>query len=117
MEQALLPSPFDPSGQTCMDPSNGCVPYNVFGFDQASQAAKDFVSTDIFRKNESELTVANLVLSGNTADFFNMPAGPVGLAFGVEYLERTSSYDTDRRVADGNCLFSWDDQAHLMRQR
>ena len=114
MEQALLPSPFDPSGQTCMDPSNGCVPYNVFGFDQASQAAKDFVSTDIFRKNESELTVANLVLSGNTADFFNMSAGPVGLAFGVEYLERTSSYDTDRRVADGEIvLFSWDDQAPL----
>ena len=114
MAQALLPSPFDPSGQTCMDPSNGCVPYNIFGFDQASQAAKDFVSTDIFRKNESELTVANLVLSGNTTDFFNMPAGPVGLAVGVEYLERTSSYDTDRRVADGEIsLYSWNDAAPL----
>lgn len=114
MQQALLPNPFDPSGQTCLDPSNGCVPYNIYGFDQASQAAKDFVTTDVFRKNESELTVASFVVSGNTSQFLNMPAGPIGIALGVEYLERVSSYDTDPRVADGEIrLFSWDDVAPL----
>lgn len=114
MMQAILPNPFDPTGQTCLDPSNGCVPYNIFGFDQASDAAKDFVRTDIFRKNESELTVANMVLSGNTGEFFNMPAGALGVAFGIEYLERVSSYDTDPRVATGDvALFSWDDAAPL----
>ena len=114
MQQALLPNPFDPSGQTCLDPSNGCVPYNIFGFNQASQAAKDFVTTDVFRKNESELTVASVVVSGNTSQFLNMPAGPIGIALGVEYLERVSSYDTDPRVADGEIsLFSWDDAAPL----
>jgi iron complex outermembrane receptor protein len=112
--QAVVPNPFDPTGQTCLDPSNGCVPYNIFGFDQASDAAKDFVTTDIFRKNESELTVANMVLSGNTGEFFNMPAGALGVAFGIEYLERVSSYDTDPRVAAGDIsLYSWDDAAPL----
>ena len=67
-------------------------------------------------KNESELTVASLVLSRNTGDFFSMPGdvGPVGVAVGIEYLERTSSYDTDERVANGEVqLYSWGDNAPL----
>lgn len=114
MQQALIPDPSDPSGQSCLDASNGCVPYNIYGFDQASDSAKDFISTDIFRKNESELTVASLVFTGNSSDFFNTPAGPIGLALGTEYLERVSSYDTDPRVANGEiALFSWNDAAPL----
>lgn len=114
MQQALVPDPSDPSGQSCLDASNGCFPYNIYGFDQASDEAKDFISTDIFRKNESELTVASLVLTGNSSNFFNMPAGPIGLALGLEFLERVSSYDTDPRVANGEIsLFSWDDAAPL----
>lgn len=114
MQQALVPDPADPSGQSCLDASNGCVPYNVFGFDQASDAAKAFVSTDIFRKNESELTVASLLFSGNSGDIFTMPAGPIGIAVGVEYLERVSSYDTDPRVANGEiAVISLNDSAPL----
>ena len=78
-------------------------PYNLFGFGGSSQEALDFISTDVVSKNKSELSVANIVLAGNTGDFFSMPGdvGPVGVAVGIEYLERTSSYDTDERVANG----------------
>ena len=116
LEQAILVNPFDPSGSSCFDPSNGCVPYNPFGYGRNSQEALDFISTDVYRKNKSELSVASLVLSGNTGDFFSMPGdvGPVGVALGVEYLERTSSYDTDERVANGEVrLYSWGDNAPL----
>ena len=56
------------------------------------------------------------VLAGNTGDFFSMPGdvGPVGVAVGIEDLERTSSYDTDERVANGEVqLYSWGDNAPL----
>jgi iron complex outermembrane receptor protein len=115
-EQAIMVDPFDPTGNSCWDPSNGCVPYNVFGYGRSSQEALDFISTDVYRKNKSELSVASLVLTGNTSDFFSMPGdvGPVGVALGVEYLERTSSYDTDERVANGEVqLYSWGDNAPL----
>ena len=116
LEQAIMVNPFDPTGSSCWDPSNGCVPYNLFGFGRSSQEALDFISTDVYRKNRSELSVASLVLAGNTGDFFNMPGdvGAVGVALGIEYLERTSSYDTDERVANGEVrLYSWGDNAPL----
>lgn len=115
-EQAIMVNPFDPTGSSCWDPSNGCAPYSVFGFGRSSQEALDFISTDVYRKNKSELSVANFVLAGNTGDFFSMPGdvGPIGVALGVEYLERTSSYDTDERVANGEVqLYSWGDNAPL----
>ena len=75
----------------------------------------DFISTDVYHENESELTVASLVLSGNTGDFYY--AGRCwsrGRCLGIEYLERTSSYDTDERVANGEVrLYSWGDNAPL----
>ena len=116
LQQAIMVNPFDPTGSSCLDPSNGCAPYNLFGYGRSSQEALDFISTDVYRENESELTVASLVLSGNTGDFFTMPGdvGPVGVALGIEYLERTSSYDTDERVANGEVrLYSWGDNAPL----
>ena len=67
-------NPFDPTGSSCLDPSNGCAPYNLFGYGRSSQEALDFISTDVYRENESELTVASLVLSGNTGDFLLCPA-------------------------------------------
>lgn len=116
LQQAIMVNPFDPTGSSCWDPSNGCAPYNLFGFGGSSQEALDFISTDVYRKNKSELSVVNIVLAGNTGDFFSMPGdvGPVGVAVGIEYLERTSSYDTDERVANGEVqLYSWGDNAPL----
>ncbi len=99
--QALLLNPFDPTGQTCMDPSNGCVPLNIYGPNNISQAAQDFVRTTIDMNNSSKLLTFNSVLTGNTADFFEMPggAGPLGVALGVEYLYREQTLTTDERVA------------------
>ncbi|NCF45334.1 MAG: TonB-dependent receptor plug domain-containing protein, partial [Proteobacteria bacterium] len=97
IRQALLLNPFDPTGQTCMNPSNGCVPLNIYGPNNLSQAAQDFVRTNIDMNNSSKLLTFNSVLTGNTADFFEMPggAGPLGVALGVEYLQREQTLTTD----------------------
>ena len=102
-KQALLVDPSDPSGNTCLDPSNGCVPINVFGQGNISQAAFDFIGTDLPASNESDLTQVSLLLSGNTGNFFEMPGGlgPIGLAMGVEYLKREQESLVDERVVNG----------------
>lgn len=101
LRQSLLLNPFDPAGQTCMNSSNGCVPLNIYGPNNISQAAQDFVRTNIDMNNSSKLLTFNSVLTGNTADFFEMPggAGPLGVALGVEYLYREQTFTLDERVA------------------
>ena len=39
LQQAIMVNPFDTTGSSCWDPSNGCAPYNLFGFGGSSQEA------------------------------------------------------------------------------
>ena len=39
LQQAIMVNPFDPTGSSCLDPSNGCAPYNLFGYGRSSQEA------------------------------------------------------------------------------
>lgn len=98
--QSLLVDVADQSGQTCTDPSNGCVPANIFGPGLISAAAADFIGTEISSFNVSKILTANAVLTGNTAGFFEMPrdAGPIGVAIGMEYMKREQTFSIDERV-------------------
>ena len=62
--------------------SAGCVPVNVFGLMTAAQA-------DYIRLNASEANMTQLfdVTANVTGNLFNLPAGPVGFAAGVEHRE------------------------------
>lgn len=106
--QSLLLDVSDTTGQTCLDPTDGCVPANIYGLNSISPAALDFISTDVLVTNESKITTANLLLSGNTAGFFEMPGGvgPVGVAVGLEYISRSQEIVTDDRAQSGE-LFYW----------
>ncbi|WOC26482.1 TonB-dependent receptor [Pseudoalteromonas sp. N1230-9] len=78
-----------------------CVPYNAFGFDQASEAAKDWVTADVSRTDEitQELIGGNITF--DTGEFFELPGGPIGLAAGFEYREETSETRTDELTKSG----------------
>jgi iron complex outermembrane recepter protein len=65
----------------------GCVPYDPFG-NQASAAAKAYVTADAFQFNQ---TIENVVAANLRGDVFKLPAGPVQAAVGVEY--RNDSVD------------------------
>ncbi len=92
-------------GEGYTDPAtvNGgsCVPYNIFGFNQASDEAKDWVSADTTRTDTitQELIGGQLVF--DTSAFVSLPGGPIGVALGFEYREETSETITDEFTKQG----------------
>lgn len=71
---------------TLTDPTNGCVPYNVFGTGVNSQAQIAYVTGDPYRSDVYKQDVFSINLAGEPFDIW---AGPVSVAFGVEH--RTES--------------------------
>jgi outer membrane receptor protein involved in Fe transport len=72
----------------------GCAPFNLFGFDASSAAARSYVT------GTSQYRVTNTLddFSSNfSADVFSLPAGPMSVVFGLDYrtaeLEITSNSD------------------------
>lgn len=66
----------------CRDTSNGCVPINIFGENSITPEAAAFVNTTLHQR----ATLKQHSFSGFlTGDLFDLPAGPVGAAFGIEY--------------------------------
>jgi len=70
----------------------GCVPVNLFGDGAASQAALDyFIGT-----SNTHLNVKQDVLAAwMQGEIFDLPAGPIAVAFGLEYREEKGSVDYD----------------------
>ncbi|WP_326525596.1 TonB-dependent receptor domain-containing protein [Sphingomonas sp.] len=63
----------------------GCVAYNPFGINQASQAAKDYVLYTSSRREWAEQINVVASLAGDTSSLFELPGGPVSFAVGGEY--------------------------------
>lgn len=77
-----LTTAFDGNGNVvCLNPANGCAPINIFG-QNISDEAVSFITTSQTSSEEAEMTVAAATLTG---DLFDLPAGPLGAAVGVEY--------------------------------
>ncbi|WP_374764732.1 TonB-dependent receptor domain-containing protein [Yunchengibacter salinarum] len=73
-----------------------CQPLNIFGEGNASQAAIDFVTVDAVNTTRTEQEVISLVLSGDSGIVdVELPAGPIGFAFGGEYRDEFSSFSPD----------------------
>jgi len=58
-----------------------CTPANYFGFGSLSEQALDFIFDDSFHRLKTRQDVAALDLAGN---LFELPAGPVDFAVGIE---------------------------------
>ncbi len=69
---------------------SGCEALNLFGLGNASQAAIDFVNDDSLRTGKLDQLVVSATLSGDSSGVFELPAGPVGFAFGLEYRDENS---------------------------
>ncbi|MBS3797894.1 TonB-dependent receptor [Pseudoalteromonas sp. BDTF-M6] len=86
-------------GEGYQDPAsvNGsdCSPYNPFGYNQASQEAKDWVSADVTRVDKITQEVIGGYVSFDTAELFELQGGPIAIATGFEYREETSETTTD----------------------
>ncbi len=69
----------------------------------SSQAAIDAIRVKTVRKNTSSLALADFKVS--KVDLFQVPAGDVGFAAGVEYRRETQKDDRDARL-DGTITFT-----------
>ena len=97
----VIPDVFDynHNGNTtepiCVDASaraQGCVPINVYGLNpdgttKISQAAVDWLATNLVRDSKQTMQVAAADVEGT---LFSLPAGPVQVSLGAEYRKETS---------------------------
>jgi outer membrane receptor protein involved in Fe transport len=83
-----------------------CVPINLFGEGNVSQAARDYILQDTIAKGRITNFVLNAFMSGDTSEFFNLPGGPVGFALGAEYRRDTALYVQDELVTSGLTFYN-----------
>lgn len=78
-----------------------CVPLNVLGQFNATQAALDFVNFDSTREEFAEQIVVSGFLAGDSSQLFELPGGPVGFSIGGEYRRETANSDFDDFTQSG----------------
>jgi outer membrane receptor protein involved in Fe transport len=76
----------------------GCIPVDVFSGRAATEQEKAYWSYALNRKVENEQTLAGFQITG---ELFELPAGPLGFAFGGEYRKDTLSASDDGLAARG----------------
>ncbi|MBX2857038.1 MAG: TonB-dependent receptor [Cellvibrionaceae bacterium] len=84
--------------------ADNCVPYNLFGFGQLSQEARDWVTADVRRDDTISQSNFGASVVFDTGSYFTLPGGPVGVALGVEYRRETSKTLTDELTKSGVLL-------------
>ncbi len=97
LANALGPSFFDSSGTAvCGTPDNiivGCVPLNLFGgTGTVTQEMLNYISATLVDHSQTQLDILNFNISGL---LFDLPAGPVGSAFGIEYRDQGAKFSPD----------------------
>lgn len=98
-QQALL---LNATGTGCLDPSGGCVPINLFGQGNISQAAANFIKTRINSSQDYEQQYGGFNINGDTANMFSLPAGPIGFSVGGEYRSEEFAFEPSQDLATGN---------------
>ncbi len=99
-ETSPFPS-FDFQYQTFSPTDGTCRPLNLFGFGRSSQAAIDFVNIPDVDTSTLKQQVFNVGLTGDSRDWFELPAGPIGVALGAEYRKEETEFEVSEFQAAG----------------
>ncbi|MEO9968503.1 MAG: TonB-dependent receptor [Hyphomonadaceae bacterium] len=69
-----------------------CAPINILGTNSIQGAGADFAFVDL--EDDTTITQQQVLisLSGDSSDFFELPAGPIGFAVGFEYRDDASQF-------------------------
>ena len=98
-QQGLL---VDPATRQCFDPSNGCVPINMFGLGNISPEALDFLRIPTMENVTSrKQMLASAYVRGKLFDTW---AGGVETAFGIEWRRDDGSFRADDSLFSGDTL-------------
>jgi iron complex outermembrane receptor protein len=99
LAQGLL---VDPATNQCYDPSNGCVPVNIFGAGNISAEAVEFIRIDnIVNTTERTQKLAAIVFTG---PLYRTWAGAIDTAFGVEWRRDEGHFQADDALFLGDAL-------------
>lgn len=99
IDQGLL---VDPVTGECFDPSNGCVPINIFGPGKVSAEAADFIRiVGLVNQTRREQTAVSAFVTG--APLYT-PAGPVDFAFGLEARRDEIEFQADEGLFSGDAV-------------
>ncbi|WP_285712957.1 TonB-dependent receptor domain-containing protein [Erythrobacter oryzae] len=92
--------PASDPGFFTFNPGDGsCKPANILGGVGAiSQEAIDFITTTVVNKFALEQLVFDMIFTGDTGAFLELPGGAVGFATGFEFRKETSSSQFDPLV-------------------
>ncbi|EAQ96602.1 TonB-dependent receptor domain-containing protein [Congregibacter litoralis] len=91
----------DPATGACVDPSNGCVPFNPFGLPINADAVEFLKIGDLISTSDTDEDIVSLILTG---DAYELPAGPIGIAAGLEWRELSSKENPDPNFLNANVL-------------
>lgn len=99
VQQGLL---VDPVTGACVDPSNGCVPLNLFGEGNLSQDGVDFIGVApyLVASNRDQTLISGFI----RGEPFSLPAGPVSTAIGVEWRKDSGDLTADEALFSGDTL-------------
>ncbi|NII59725.1 outer membrane receptor protein involved in Fe transport [Sphingomonas aerolata] len=98
-----LRTTYDTGGNlVCADTSNGCVPLNIFGAGNISDAAAAFITIPVQNSSTISEQVASASISNR--ELFDLGAGPVGIVFGTEYRREQGSYNPDFSLSSGDVV-------------
>ena len=99
IQQGLL---VDPVTGQCTDPSNGCVPANLFGEGNLSPEAVEFIGLAPLVNSTSR--VQKLFSAFVTGSPFDSWAGPVDTAIGIEWRNDDGNFAADDALFTGDGL-------------
>ena len=101
LQQAMLAREL-PSGEiVCIDPSNGCVPINIFGEQDISAEAAEFLGIDPVERTRVKEQIAELSVRGDVAE---LPAGTIRVVLGVGWRRTSYEFKPDDSFEDGDTL-------------
>lgn len=89
-------------GLSCQDPSNGCVPINIFGPGNITQEAVGFVNVGASNVTVIDYRVITAAVTGQFGSIGD--ASPIGLAVGFERRDDESTFRPDEFLASGDVL-------------
>lgn len=97
VDSPTSPFPQYDFGYYTFNPGDGqCQPLNILGGPNGvSDAARNFVLTDTINTFELEQLSFRALLTGDTGEYFELPAGPIGFAVGAEYRDESSNSTFD----------------------
>ena len=94
----------DGSGNPVCVSGGDCVPMDIWGQGDISDAAADYVRAGLNSKSEYNQTIFGAAINGNTDAWLTTPGGGIGWAVGFEYREESYDFRPDDNLGTGNLL-------------